>query len=401
MPLSILIGPSISLANLIIIDLSFLIFLFFIKDFSFLRNKALKYLILLYLYLIFNSTISINTELGIYRNLGFFRIIIFFIALNYFFNQRLFSDKLILIWFLIISIVVFDIYFERVNGSNLLGYPVLNADGESYYGKRIVSFFKDEPIVGGYINAFLLIIIGFLFEKKKGLGKLILLISVILFISIFITGERANSIKACLGLFGFFIFLREFNLKIKILSISVILISLSILIYKSDYFKLRYVSQIKSSLNNNSLYMNIYKSGLKVFKNYPLVGVGAKNYRNETCNNPNNRSEEDTKGYLCTTHPHQIYVEFLSEHGLIGALVLFFLFYKLIFSKIIFVIRYGNYVQLGSLIYLLNIFLPLIPSGAFFNDYSLTLFAINLTILYSSSPNLNIFSKNNDRIKYS
>ena len=399
-PLSILIGPSVSLINLIIIDLSFLIFLFFIKDFSFLKSKALKYLLLFYLYLVFNSIISLNTELGIYRNFGFFRIIIFFVALNYFFNQRLFNDKLILIWFLIISVVVFDIYFEKVNGSNLLGYPVLNSDGESYYGKRIVSFFKDEPIVGGYINAFLLIIVGFLLDKKKKLGKLILFISVILFISIFITGERANSIKACLGLFSFFIFLREFNLKIKILFISTILIFLSIIIYKSDYFKLRYISQIKSSLNNNSIYLNIYKSGFQVFKNYPLFGVGAKNYRYETCENPNQRSEEVTKEYMCTTHPHQIYVEFLSEHGLVGTLILFFLFYKLIFSKIFFLIKHGNYVQLGSLIYLLNVFLPLIPSGAFFNDYSLTLFAINLSILYSSNPNLNIFSKNNGKIKY-
>ena len=30
-------------------------------------------------------------------------------------------------------------------------------------GDRIVSFFKDEPIVGGYLNTFYLMIIGFLY----------------------------------------------------------------------------------------------------------------------------------------------------------------------------------------------------------------------------------------------
>ena len=34
------------------------------------------------------------------------------------------------------------------------------------YGKRIVSFFKDEPIVGGILNGFYLIIIGFYYELK-------------------------------------------------------------------------------------------------------------------------------------------------------------------------------------------------------------------------------------------
>ena len=37
------------------------------------------------------------------------------------------------------------------------------------------------------------------------------------------------------------------------------------------------------------------------------------------------------------------------------------------------------------------VFLPLIPSGAFFGDYLLTIFAINLSILYASNTKLNIF----------
>ena len=49
-----------------------------------------------------------------------------------------------------------DTYIESILGKNILGY------GETH-GARIVSFFKDEPIVGGYINGFYLIIIGYLF----------------------------------------------------------------------------------------------------------------------------------------------------------------------------------------------------------------------------------------------
>ena len=62
---------------------------------------------------------------------------------------------------IIFLIVIFDVYFEYLNGTNLLGYP--DRSGKTiHYGSRIVSFFKDEPIVGGYINGFYLIIIGFL-----------------------------------------------------------------------------------------------------------------------------------------------------------------------------------------------------------------------------------------------
>ena len=58
-----------------------------------------------------------------------------------------------------IFIVSFDVYIESFTGKNILGFMV------SIYGRRIVSFFKDEPIVGGYINAFYLILIGFLHTK--------------------------------------------------------------------------------------------------------------------------------------------------------------------------------------------------------------------------------------------
>ena len=70
---------------------------------------------------------------------------------------------------------------------------------------------------------------------------------------------------------------------------------------------------------------------------------------------------------------------------------LFFEIDKLIFSKLMGVITSKNYIQIGALIYLILTFLPLLPSGAFFNDYMLTLFMINLSIFYGSCKKLNIF----------
>ena len=84
-------------------------------------------------------------------------------------------------------------------GKNILGFGEL-------YGKRIVSFFKDEPIVGGYLNGFYLIIIGFLLnELKDNKNYLTILFSIIFIISILLTGERSNTIRAILGISIFFL----------------------------------------------------------------------------------------------------------------------------------------------------------------------------------------------------
>ena len=59
-PISIIVGPLISLVNVIIIDISFLIYAFYLKEWSWLKDKRIQLLLLLCFYLIFNSFTSIE-----------------------------------------------------------------------------------------------------------------------------------------------------------------------------------------------------------------------------------------------------------------------------------------------------------------------------------------------------
>jgi len=382
-PLTIIVGSATSVINILLIDLSFIVFIAYKKEFYFLKNKVIIYLFILYFYLIFNSFISVDYSEGILRNFGFLRIIILFIAINYFFINKTFFKKVFKFWFLIIFIVLIDVFIESFTGKNILGFG-----GEIYNG-RIVSFFKDEPIVGGYLNGFYLIIIGFLLnEFKDNRNYLIILLSIIFIISILLTGERSNTLKAIFGTSIFFILYKNLDLKKKVIAVLVMKLLIFVLVFNSSFLKSRFVFQINNLLNQNNIYFQLYDSAFEVFKNNKLLGVGNKNYRVETCNEINVNDK-----YICTTHPHQIYFEFLSEHGLIGTLIILAIFYKLIFSKILGTIREKNYVKIGSLIYLLLVFSPIIPSGAFFNNYTLTIFAINLSIFYASDKDLNIFKK--------
>ncbi len=379
-PVTIIAGPAISIINILLIDLSFIILIIYNKNFNFLKNKTIIYFFILYIYLIFNSFISIDYSVGVLRNVGFLRIIILFAAFNYFFRDEGFFKKVITFWSIIISIVLVDVFIESFSGKNILGFGEL-------YGKRVVSFFKDEPIVGGFLNGFYLIIVGFLLnELKYSKNYFIILFSIIFIISILLTGERSNTIKAVLGISIFFMLYKNLNIKKKIIIYLSMIVLILILVFNLSYLNLRYFNQ--TSNVKNTLYFNLYESGFEVFKNNKLLGVGNKNYRIETCNDIQKNNK-----YICTTHPHQIYFEFLSEHGLIGTLIILGIFYKLIFSKILNTIRGNNYIKIGSLIYLILVFLPIIPSGAFFTDFVLTLFAINLAIFYATDNKLNIFKK--------
>ena len=378
-PLTIIAGSAVSFINIILIDLSLIILLVLKKDFYFLKNKTITYLLILYIYLIFNSFISIDYSESYLRNLGFLRFIILFVAFNYFYYQKFFFKKMFKSWLLILLIVALDVFIEFFYGKNILGYDI-SGHGNP---KRIVSFFKDEPVVGSFISAFFLFLTGFFLNQKKKYKPYVLLAIILFFISILVTTERSSVIRALIGMSIFFILYKEFNLKSKILSFFFIFLIIFTFVINSHNIKHRFTIQ----LTQKNIYFDLYQSGFEVFKNYKLFGVGNKNYRIETC------SEKifENKNYRCSTHPHQIYFELVSEHGLIGTIIILLIFYRLIFSKIKRTISGKNYLKIGSLIYLIIIFFPLIPSGSFFSSFSFTLFAINLSIFYASDENTNIF----------
>ena len=398
-PVSIIFGPAVSLINILLIDVSFIFFLIFTKKYKFLSNNTVKIILILCIYLIFNSIISESFSKGALRNFGFIRFGILFCAFNYFFYYNEYFNKILILWGFTLLILVIDVYFEGITGSNILGY------GEQY-GGRIVSFFEDEPIAGGYINAFYLIIVGYLFSMNSKFSKnykyLILIVSLFFLAAIILTGERSNTIKAILGFFIFYLINDQFKIKEKLISTLLLFVLLTSLVNSSDFLKIRYKGQLLDPVltlyksetkeitdkksSGLSIYLKLYQSGYRMSKSYPFFGVGNKNYGLRAC--------EEFKKYKCNTHPHQIYFEFLAEHGYIGTIILLFILFNLIFAKLKIILRSKNYIQVSCLVFLLVSFIPLLPSGAFFSDYSLTIFWLNLSLMYSISKKTNIFSKN-------
>lgn len=392
-PLTFIAGSAILVTNVLLINISFIILIIYLKDFSFLKSKPIIYLLIFYIYLIFNSTISLNFFIGFERNFGFLRFIILFVAFNYFFLEKDFYKKIFKFWIIIFLIISFDVFIEQFSGSNIFGFNYgdrFGTDGVKY--DRIVSFFKDEPVVGSFINGFYLLLFGFLLNELKK-NKLIFSFGLLLifFMAIVLTGERSSTIKAFLGLLLFIFFIRQIDFKMRISMIFCTIILIIFLLMNLRFVNIRYVSNIPSILTTHTIYFDLYKSGLQVFENNKFFGVGNKNYRIETCLNKTISNNNKKEYYLCNSHPHQIYLEFLSEHGLFGTIFIFYIFYKLIFSKIVNTFNNSNYLRIGSLIYMIFVFTPLLPSGAFFSNNLLTIFMINFSIFFAVDQKSNVF----------
>ena len=101
----------------------------------------------------------------------------------------------------------------------------------------------------------------------------------------------------------------------------------------------------------------------------------------------------------CTTHPHNFYLQLLSETGIVGTLFIFlnFLYLLAILTKFLYRKLFKNIVELDNtkicLIINFIVFLfPLLPNGNFFNNW------LNMTILIQISFYLFIFNK--DKLMY-
>ena len=405
LPISIILGSSVSLINTVLFGLCFILIYFIKNDIRIYDFKPVLLLIILNLYLVFNSLISNDIMSGIYRNFGFARFILFFLMINYLFFISEKNFNILKIWSIIFFVVLIDVYIERFTGSNILGFGgIENAINAQTRGYRVVSFFKTEPIPGAFLCGFSFIVVGFVlnFLKSKKILKLLgFLIIFFCLVGVMVTGERSNGLKALIG-FSIFISIIDYvKLRDKILVFSTLFIIFLLTVNFSDYVKYRYIDQLYIKINtkderekflNNSLYIKLYKSGFYVFKNNPWFGVGNKNYRVETCDTDKNSIHNE---YYCLTHPHQIYIEMLSEHGIVGTIIIMGIIFYLAFRLIRKIIDTRNYIQAGCLIFLLINFVPILPSGSFFNNFNITLFMINFSLMYAINKETNIFFKKN------
>ena len=380
-PLSLILGN-------LIINLSFILFAFsFILNFQsnkyYFKNKIIYLLSFFFISLCINIIFSLYPINSIPRVIKVFLIILFIIeVLRVFhkYNQDL-LNYIFLGWSIILIIVIIDCVFEIIFGFNTLGFSTPLTG-------RIASFFGDELVVGGFVYGFSLFFIGYLIHKNSNNYIVVASIIGIIIVSFFI-GERSNFIKLFISIIIFSIFAVRINLLQKILTFLVMITMVFVILNFNKDYKYRYYGQMKTFIQNDGI-IHYYKNShygahhdvaLKIFKEFPLFGVGVKNFRAESGKKKYENLEIKTSDVKQSTHPHQIHLEFLSETGLFGYLSFtIFILLSLIISVKNY-IKNKNLFQLAGIIFVLTTLMPILPSGSFLSTYNSAIFWINFSVM--------------------
>jgi O-antigen ligase len=385
-PLALIFGTLVSEIITLFLIIFFIIDCVNKKKIFFIKDPIIYFLIIIWIYMLFNLFNSIDFNMSLNRSIFFFRYPLLIISIVYFLTM--YPNKIGIIfklWMITIIITILDLYIQFFFGENILGY-------KSPWSQRLSGFFDQELKVAHLLIGFFLPAFSFFFQKKPK-NILLYIILILYFVILILTNERANIIRGILALLIFFIFIPNFKIKIKIISTSLILGIFCLMIFFVQPVKNRFLVEISSmkagkSISNYIILSNYgphYLTSFEIFKKNKLLGTGTKTFRISCWDFSIKKYYKDaysSPGAGCSNHPHQYYFEILSELGLIGFLIFlsFFIFLSFKIIKNFYVSQ--NLVLLSSGSFLIVQFMPLIPTGSFFTSFGSTIFFINVSLIF-------------------
>ena len=377
-------------ANLVTILVSVTFIFFNIKKKLFFQNWIIAFFIF-NLYLIFNPSNFINFKYiffdlkNILKIIFFLRFPIFFYALVYWLIDDAKQLKIILI--ILISCILFvsiDIIYQYFFKIDILGFEAGLINDELKTFSRYSGPFGDELIGGSYLlrNSIILFSLIQYFLSKKNItcqsNYILLIVAALSITACVLSGERVASFKIIIIFFLFIIFFVK-NYKFKLVTFSSIIIILCLLFTFSNSLKTRYFNQTYKeigtfkNITSNSFHYNHYILAITNFKQNKIFGTGTRSFRNVCGNFTSDSSPPVPSDLGCSTHPHNYFLEILSEQGLVG-IILFTIF---IFSFLTHYLKNNKHIVLFSVI----LFFPFLPTGSFYSSWDNTNFWLVLSIL--------------------
>ena len=373
-----------------------LIFTFFKKksQLIFLSIKVEIILLCIFYVIILNSLIfSDFTEKSLLPSIFYFRHIFLSLAIFYLLKKHAFIINYFFYSILITLIIIFiDSYIQLFFDTNFFGYPMDNSSGL----KILTGFFDDEKKLGSYTfrAVSLLFIVSYLKIKNIN-SNLYFLFLIFGLVIIFFSSERVALFSFLILILSYYLIIRK-----KFLPLFLFFITLISLLYLNENLKKKFIDATfneQIGLNLNFVEESISKetnkekkilryfskehedlvfTGFNIFKNNIFTGSGVKTFSNACLlmkiNKPIKVKNVRKNSYVCSTHPHNIYIQLLSDIGIFGFLLVLYLLLYILFTNLknMFSKKDNYYVayNFASIALLLNI-MPFIPSGSIFNNW--------------------------------
>ena len=351
-------------------------------------------------------------------------LILIFVVDTLFFNKMLDLKKFFIFTLFCTSFVSLDVILQYITGSDLFGYKSMANKNSGPFG--------DEMIAGGYLQRFSFISFFSLFvilDKKNLKNPLLIFLIIVHTLAIFYAGNKMSFLLFLFGCFLTFMFIKKIRIAMFASMFAFFVIFFLTMKYDADvrgayksFFgnigglltksgssnlqaldkqEIDQEATIGSSKRGyyalrGSHHYYIYHNSILVWQKQPLFGFGLKSFRIKCWENLTENSmslyveNKNKKQLACSNHPHNYYLELLTESGILGAGLIFIFFIILWKDFFHYFIRYNR--QKSSEVVLLapiiiTIFLeiwPLKSTGSFFSTGNATFLWLIVAMLLAN-----------------
>ena len=334
LPLLLIFSRSLADITIVLIGILFLYHSYKNIGWEWVREKWFCFALIFTIYcLTINSAMSIEPSETLAYSLFFIRWPIFAMALSYWIlNDIQLLKKFFVSLAVVLFFIIFDTWWQFVFDQDIFGF-------EKHTANRLTGPFT-SPHVGMWLAKLAMLPPLFLIlynkyklkEQENYLIYSFFIISTVLLLSVFITGERMSLLLTLASIFIVFMgFLFAKLFSFKKVTILLLISSIAILFFAlsfPDTTQRAYFSSIEKIINwRTSDYGLVWQSAYDVWMQSPVFGVGLHKYR-EACENLGiyGSSYLNAIGSGVCFHPHNISLQLLSETGLVG----FILFYTMV-----------------------------------------------------------------------
>ena len=371
------------------IILSCFLFIFFNMrkiGLEYYKEKLFIFFILFCFYLIFGSLSSEHILNSIKSSMFYFRFGLMTVIICYLLNiYPRFKVLFFLSILLTLLVLIFYSYFQIFVLHNII------------IENRISGLFGEESVQGSFLLRIIFIFIILYYYNKELLSKsfhyFFYVILILSFILIILSGERSSIFLMLLVFPLMFVF---FKVKLKkiffFFTLILLTFYLTITFYphsKKRIFFDTYHQFFQVTEDEKKVYIfseghqNHFTSALIMFKKHYIKGVGVRNFRMECKKDIYKKVGK----YYCTTHPHNTYMQLLSETGFVGFLFvmsfLIFIFRQVYKSLINVYIKKNKMNRSLGFVFISIIvnFFPFVTTGSFFNNWLSTLYFLPIGFL--------------------
>ncbi len=319
----------------------------------------------LMIFFLVNLVLSSNFQMSFVSVLGFIRYYFLFLVILFCLNEiKDFKNIFPKIIFISVIFVVIDVFIQNFFLVDLFGNEI-----EGSHGRRLSGPFGDEGVAGSFISKLFFLSCVYLYSNNLG-KKLIFPIIIASTIAVILTNERSASIMFFTATLIFFIFC---NLKLwkKFILLLLTIFFLVTLINTNSNLKSHFVDIPLKYFKDNH-HKAHYLTSFEIFKENKIFGSGIKTFRYVCGDKKYENIKSKYAENRCATHPHNIYLEILSETGAFGLIIFSIINLYITFFLIINFFKKVSYRQ--EILFLFSnffiLFWPLQTTGAFFSTWN-------------------------------